>query len=168
MSDTPPLRRPAAAPRPATKKAVIVISSHVVRGSVGNRAAVFALEALGFPVWALQTVTLPWHPGHGPSTRMVPQAEEFDAIIDDLCSAPWLHEVGAILTGYLGDPSQAASIAKHINAVKEKRRMRFMYVIQLLVIWVVFMSLKRPHQQLKMNCYRWRISQRQINMNWLG
>lgn len=120
MSDTPPLNRSAAPHRSTAKKAVIVISSHVVRGSVGNRAAVFALEALGFPVWALQTVTLPWHPGHGPSTRMVPQAEEFDAIIDDLCSAPWLHEVGAILTGYLGDPSQAASIAKLINAVKAK------------------------------------------------
>ena len=32
--------------------AVIVISSHVIRGSVGNRAAVFALETLGYPVWA--------------------------------------------------------------------------------------------------------------------
>ena len=46
--------------------AVIVISSHVVRGSVGNRAAVFALETLGYPVWALPTIVLPWHPGHGP------------------------------------------------------------------------------------------------------
>lgn len=100
------------------KKAVIVISSHVVRGSVGNRAAVFALEALGFPVWALQTVTLPWHPGHGPSTRMVPEVAQFDAIIEDLCKAPWLPEVGAVLTGYLGDPSQANSIAKLIHAVK--------------------------------------------------
>ena len=34
-------------------RAVIVISSHVARGSVGNRAAVFALETLGFPVWAV-------------------------------------------------------------------------------------------------------------------
>ena len=31
-------------------RAVIVISSHVARGSVGNRAAVFALETLGHPV----------------------------------------------------------------------------------------------------------------------
>jgi pyridoxine kinase len=106
--------------RVPAKKAVIVISSHVVRGSVGNRAAVFALEALGFPVWALQTVTLPWHPGHGPSTRIVPDTQQFDAIIDDLCAAPWLQEVGAILTGYLGDPSQAASIAKLVKTVKAK------------------------------------------------
>ena len=115
-SDSPPLVTRQA----YEKKAVIVISSHVVRGSVGNRAAVFALEAVGYPVWAMQTVTLPWHPGHGPSTRMVPQAAQFDAIIDDLCRAPWLSEVGAVLTGYLGDPSQAESIAKLVNAVKAK------------------------------------------------
>ena len=47
----------------AMPRAVIVISSHVVRGTVGNRAAVFALETLGFPVWAVPTVTLAWHPG---------------------------------------------------------------------------------------------------------
>lgn len=101
-----------------SNKAVVVISSHVVRGSVGNRAAVFALEALGFPVWALQTVTLPWHPGHGPSTRIVPQADQFASVIDDLCRAPWLSEVGAVLTGYLGDASQAQSIAKLVKAIK--------------------------------------------------
>ncbi|MEP2575390.1 MAG: pyridoxal kinase, partial [Nitratireductor sp.] len=41
---------------PSAKPAVIVISSHVARGSVGNRAAVFALETLGYPVWAVPTV----------------------------------------------------------------------------------------------------------------
>ena len=58
-----------------TPRAVIVVSSHVARGSVGNRAAVFALETLGHPVWAVPTVLLPWHPGHGPATRIVPDAE---------------------------------------------------------------------------------------------
>lgn len=100
------------------KKAVIVISSHVVRGSVGNRAAVFALEALGHQVWALQTVTLPWHPGHGPSTRIVPDIKQFDAVIDDLCNSPWLSEVGGIISGYLGHREQARSIAKLVQAVK--------------------------------------------------
>ncbi|MEW7008979.1 pyridoxal kinase PdxY [Lentilitoribacter sp. EG35] len=100
------------------KKAVIVISSHVVRGSVGNRAAVFALEALGHQVWALQTVTLPWHPGHGPSTRIVPDAKQFDAVIEDLCNSPWLSEVGGIISGYLGDKDQAKSVAKLVHAVK--------------------------------------------------
>ncbi len=98
--------------------AVIVISSHVVRGTVGNRAAVFALESLGFQVWAVPTIMLPWHPGHGRATRVVPDSAGFAAMMDDLCAAPWLSEVGAVLTGYLGDANQAAPVAKLIATVK--------------------------------------------------
>ncbi len=49
---------------------IVAISSQVVRGAVGNRAVVFSLEAMGHPVLSLPTVILPWHPGHGPSTRV--------------------------------------------------------------------------------------------------
>ncbi|MBO0904472.1 pyridoxal kinase PdxY [Jiella sonneratiae] len=100
------------------RPAVISIASHVVRGSVGNRAAGFALESLGFPVWSVPTVTLSWHPGHGPSTRIVPPAEAFAAMIDDLCGARWLGEVGAVLTGYFGASDQVGPVARLIRAVK--------------------------------------------------
>ncbi|KQZ15194.1 pyridoxamine kinase [Mesorhizobium sp. Root554] len=101
-------------------RAVIVVSSHVARGSVGNRAAVFALECLGFPVWAVPTVILPWHPGHGRATRIVPPAEQFTALMADLERAPWLGEVGAVLSGYLGDASQADAVAGLVRAVKTR------------------------------------------------
>lgn len=98
--------------------AVIVISSHVARGSVGNRAAVPALEAFGHRVWAVPTVVLPWHPGHGPATRIVPPAEAFAALLGDLAGARWIGEVGAVLSGYLGDAAQAAPVAALVDAVK--------------------------------------------------
>lgn len=101
-------------------RAVIVLSSHVVRGTVGNRAAVFALETLGLPVWAVPTVILPWHPGHGRATRIVPPAGEFAALVGDLCAAPWLGEVGAVLSGYLGGPEQAEAVARLVGAVRER------------------------------------------------
>ncbi|MCF6369004.1 pyridoxal kinase PdxY [Rhizobium halophilum] len=103
-----------------TPGAVIVISSHVVRGSVGNRAAVFALETLGFPVWALPTVVLPWHPGHGPSTRLTFAADEFDKVIDDLIHARWGAEVKAVLTGYFGNERQPKAVAGLVRALKER------------------------------------------------
>jgi pyridoxine kinase len=102
------------------RRAVVVISSHVARGAVGNRAAVFALETLGFPVWAVPTVILPWHPGHGRATRIVPSAEQFSALLADLERAPWLGEVGAVLSGYLGDASQAEAVASLVKAVKRQ------------------------------------------------
>jgi pyridoxine kinase len=100
------------------KGTVIVISSHVVRGTVGNRAAVFALETLGHPVWALPTVILPWHPGHGKSTRVAIPSEEFDAMISDLTRAPWRGEVKAVLSGYLGNADQARSVARLVTSLR--------------------------------------------------
>ncbi len=100
--------------------AVIVISSHVVRGSVGNRAAVFALETLGIPVWALPTVVLPWHPGHGPSTRLTFSVDDFDAVIDDLVRSRWGGEVKAVLTGYFGSEGQPRAVARLIRSLRER------------------------------------------------
>ncbi|MHB0951625.1 MAG: pyridoxal kinase PdxY [Allorhizobium sp.] len=103
-----------------TPGAVVVISSHVVRGSVGNRAAVFALETLGFPVWALPTIVMPWHPGHGPATRLTFPETDFDSVIDDLIGAPWISEVTAVLTGYFGNAAQTRSVARLVSALKER------------------------------------------------
>lgn len=100
------------------KPSVVVVSSLVARGSVGGRAAVFTLERLGFRTWFVPTVTLPWHPGHGRASRLVPDAASFAALCMDLGSARWLAEVGAILTGYFGDAAQVEAAADLVAAVK--------------------------------------------------
>ncbi|WP_112818241.1 pyridoxal kinase PdxY [Ensifer sp.] len=105
---------------PSLPGAVIVISSHVVRGTVGNRAVVFALETLGHPVWALPTVILPWHPGHGRSTRITIPDAEFQSVIDDLAQAPWAGEVRAVLSGYLGSADQADGVARLVTALRAR------------------------------------------------
>ena len=102
------------------KPSVIVISSHVVRGTVGNRAAAFALEVMGFPVWIVPTVILPWHPGHGPADRITPPPAEFHQLMDDLINAPWLNEVGAVLSGYLGGAEEVDAVSRLVSAVKAK------------------------------------------------
>ncbi|MGN6468355.1 MAG: pyridoxal kinase PdxY [Rhizobiaceae bacterium] len=105
-------------PERGAPRAVIVVSSHVARGSVGNRAAVFALETLGFPIWAVPTVILPWHPGHGRADRIVPGPEQFARLLADLAASKWLGEVAAVLSGYLGDAGQAEAVAELVAAVK--------------------------------------------------
>lgn len=97
---------------------VAVISSHVVRGSVGNRAAVFALESLGLPVWAVPTITLPWHPGHGPSTRIVPDDASFDNLLTDLSGSKFNAELSAVLTGYMATPAQVDAAAQFIKDMR--------------------------------------------------
>ena len=101
--------------------AVIAISSHVVRGSVGNRATVFALEALGFPVWDMPTVVLPWHPGHGRSTRLTFSEADFDSAVDDLIASPFAGEVTAVLSGYFGNAAQPRAVARLVTALRVKK-----------------------------------------------
>ncbi|SON57513.1 Pyridoxamine kinase [Hartmannibacter diazotrophicus] len=96
---------------------IIVISSQVARGSVGGRAD-FVFERLGHRVWFVPTVLLPWHPGHGLATRIEPSPDDFAAMLADLGRAPWLPNVGAIVSGYLGSGSQAAPIAGLVRALK--------------------------------------------------
>lgn len=103
-------------------KAVLVISSHVVRGTIGNRAVAFALEALGHPVWALPTITLPWHPGHGAGTKIIPDEKEFACLCDDLANAPWTGEIAAVITGFMASDKQALIVSRLIERLKENNR----------------------------------------------
>lgn len=99
---------------------VISISSQVMRGSVGNRAAAFALETLGHPVWSVPTIVMPWHPGHGPSTRLRFDDAAFGSAMKDLSQAKWRDEVKGILTGYFGSAAQVRAVASLIKSLREE------------------------------------------------
>lgn len=101
------------------KKSVLVISSHVVRGSVGNRAAALALEILQYPVWSVPTIILPWHPGHGASTKIVPDTKQFSDLLHDVSHAKWIGEIGGVLTGFMANEAQAKDVAKLVKDLKQ-------------------------------------------------
>lgn len=119
MTDPMSARPSAPSAVPASRPAVVAISSQVARGGVGTRALSFALERLGHPVWLVPTIFLPWHTGHGPSTRIVPPPELFAAALEELAAMKAIGEVGAIVTGFLGSPAQAHAIARFVEAAKK-------------------------------------------------
>lgn len=102
------------------RETIIVISSHVARGAVGNRVIVPVLEAAGFDVWAVPTIVLPYHPGFGRGTRQVPDDQVFGTMLDELL-ASGVGGVRAIISGYLGAAHQANSIARFVNAVRAQQ-----------------------------------------------
>ena len=106
-------------PRPAG--AILCISSQVARGSVGNRAMAFALERLGFTVIAVPTVLLPYHPGHGPGTRITTDDKAFDALLQDLIQNGRAADIAGIVSGYLVSETQADAVARAVAAVKSVR-----------------------------------------------
>ena len=104
----------------ASPAEIIAISSHVIRGSVGNRAIVFSLETMGHPVWSMPTVILPWHPGHGPSTRIPVPAAQFSSAIDDIIGSRWAAGPRAVISGYFGEVGQVEAVARLVKALKER------------------------------------------------
>ncbi len=104
----------------ASPAEIIAISSHVIRGSVGNRAIVFSLETMGHPVWSMPTVILPWHPGHGPSTRIPVPSAQFSAAVDDIIASEWSSGPQAILSGYFSEVGQVEAVARLVTALKAK------------------------------------------------
>lgn len=99
--------------------AIIAISSHVARGAVGNRAVVFAIETMGHSVWSMPTVILPWHPGHGPATRITPPDESFASALDELARSRWAGSVQAVITGYFGSVGQVMATAAMIRTLRQ-------------------------------------------------
>jgi pyridoxine kinase len=105
---------------PASAPLVYSISSHVSLGSVGNRAAVFALEALGVRACAVHTVQLPFHPGHGPAPRVALAASELRELLFQLWANRDFDRPSAILTGYFAATEQVVAVAEFVAKAKSK------------------------------------------------
>lgn len=102
-------------------KTVLVISSHVMRGSVGSRANVFVLENLGFHVWNMLTVTMPWQPRQGASHKLAVGAADFKAWAEDIAASPKSSEIDAVITGYFVSAEQVEIAADLIKKLKAKK-----------------------------------------------
>lgn len=97
---------------------VVSISSHTARGHVGNSVAVFALQRLGFEVWDVPTVVLPYHPGHGAGTRVVTPPADLGALLRNLERFNEDGVIGGIVSGYLAHSDHAAAIAAFVDAAR--------------------------------------------------
>mgnify|MGYP001765534612 CR=1 FL=1 len=101
-----------------TPSAVLVVSSQVARGAIGARAAVFALERLGLATWLVPTVWMPWHPGHGRSTRLAPDPAGFAAALAEIAESPAAAEIGTIVTGWFAAAEQIEATARLVERLR--------------------------------------------------
>lgn len=100
-------------------RAILSIQSDVVAGHVGNGAARFALQRLGYEVWALPTVLLSNHPGHGKFRGETTPVAHLRALLAGLSENGWLQRCCGVLSGYLGTAEQAAFVADAVMQVKQ-------------------------------------------------
>ncbi len=96
---------------------ILSIQSHVAFGHVGNAAAVFPLQRMGFDVSAIHTVQFSNHTGYGAWTGQIFSAEHVRDVLRGLEARGVLAEVDAVLTGYLGDPAIGNMILEMVETL---------------------------------------------------
>ena len=97
---------------------ILSIQSHVAYGHVGNAAAVFPLQRLGFEVWPVHTVQFSNHPGYGDCQGEVFSADHIGAVIDGIVASGALDVCTAVLSGYLGTADVGQVVADTVRRVR--------------------------------------------------
>lgn len=98
--------------------AILSIQSAVAYGSVGNAAAVFPLQRLGFEVWRVDTVLFSNHTGYGAWRGTVLEPRLVDEILRGIEERGALARCEAVLSGYLGSVGLGAVVLEAVRRAK--------------------------------------------------
>uniref|UniRef100_A0A8P0PII2 Pyridoxal kinase n=1 Tax=Canis lupus familiaris TaxID=9615 RepID=A0A8P0PII2_CANLF len=98
---------------------VLSIQSHVVRGYVGNRAATFPLQVLGFEIDALNSVQFSNHTGYAHWKGQVLNSDELHELYEGL-KLNDVNKYDYVLTGYTRDKSFLASVVDIVRELKQQ------------------------------------------------
>jgi pyridoxine kinase len=97
---------------------ILSIQSHVAFGHVGNAAATFPLQRLGFDVWPVHTVMFSNHTGYADFAGPVVDAVDIQAVIDGLERRGAFAACAAVLSGYLGSASIGDVVRDTVRRVR--------------------------------------------------
>ena len=97
---------------------ILSIQSHVAFGHVGNGAAVFPLQRLGFEAWPVNTVQFSNHTGYPTCRGRVFEAAHVAELVEGLDERGVLGGCDAVLSGYLGDAALGAAILDAVARVR--------------------------------------------------
>jgi pyridoxine kinase len=100
---------------------ILSIQSSVAAGHVGNAAAVFPLQRLGFDVWRVDTVVFSNHPAHGRHTGRIVDADEVATLLAGLADLGLWDQCEAVMSGYLGSAETGPVIAAAVGQIRTTR-----------------------------------------------
>ncbi|KAJ8027432.1 Pyridoxal kinase [Holothuria leucospilota] len=99
---------------------VLSIQSHVVSGYVGNKAATFPMQVLGYDVDCINSVQLSNHTQYDHFAGQVLNAEELRSVFLDGLVKNDIHCYSHVLTGYVGSPSFLVEVCKVVEMLKAR------------------------------------------------
>ena len=100
---------------------ILSIQSAVAYGHVGNSAAVFPLQRLGFEAWPVNTVLFSNHTGYGAWRGHVVGVDEVREILKGVEERGAYPRTRAVVSGYLGDAALGAAVLDTVAAVRQVR-----------------------------------------------
>lgn len=98
--------------------AILSIQSWVAYGHVGNAAAVFPLQRLGFEVWPVNTVQFSNHTGYGTWRGVVFDRSAIADVVRGIEERGVLGRCDAVLSGYMGDASLGEVVLDAVQRVR--------------------------------------------------
>ena len=97
---------------------ILSVQSAVAYGHVGNSAAVFPLQRLGFEVWPVNTVAFSNHPGYGSWRGRVCDPSLIAELLEGIAERGVLASCAAVLSGYLGEIATGVAVLDAVARVK--------------------------------------------------
>lgn len=100
---------------------ILSVQSHVAYGYVGNRAAVFPLQRMGFDVIAVNTVQFSNHTGYGAWKGEVFSPEHIASVLQGIEERDGFAATQAVLSGYLGDVKLGHVVLEEVERLRARR-----------------------------------------------
>lgn len=97
---------------------ILSIQSHVAYGHVGNSAAVFPLQRLGFEVWPVHSLQFSNHAGYPDVGGRVFSARHLRQVIEGVARRGALESCRAVLSGYLGSAELGEVVLRTVDRVR--------------------------------------------------
>lgn len=98
---------------------ILSIQSHVAYGYVGNKAAVYPLQSMGYDVWPVNTVQFSNQTGYGKWQGEIFSREHIRSVVNGLENLGVMDQCEAILSGYMGSSDichEVQDIVKHFKS----------------------------------------------------
>ncbi len=96
---------------------ILSIQSHVVYGYVGNKAACFPLQSLGYDVWPVNTVQFSNHTGYGKWQGEIFSPEHIKRVIQGIRELGVIDQCKAVLSGYIGESAIGEVILSTVEEI---------------------------------------------------
>ncbi len=101
---------------------ILSIQSHVTYGYVGNKAAVYPLQAMGYDVWPVNTVQFSNHTGYGKWKGQIFSAEHIVDVIDGIEELGVMDDCEAIISGYMGSLEICKVVSDAVMRFKKQNK----------------------------------------------